>query len=455
MYTKYTPEEKTELAKLYTPDQLKAIEAGEAAIDFKDLSRARVRDDVLRPTDLDRYAFSRIQPVIDKKPSRMAGEGMDYDEVDHPESRYVEDHDEKFDKIGDIVLDPASSGDQELDSILQEIEDDQEYDEDDLPVRKQSVDDPVQRRPVDPNRQDVFASMWRSLEANYKGPLGQNESNFIPGHLRSLLESKAHDVEVDIDEVVAATEKSLGPLKTDPNQPRQLSTVEKMRKVLQDARSDNSPSVAPAIPPIRDPQVRFLELQDSQFGDDETGVAWDRTAKVTGIPIEQLRRFRTKTLTTHYVTNQTRLGKISSMYCLVCAGDERGMLGIGEGKSAEVDEAMRQATLNAIRAMVPIRRYEDRTIYGTVEAKVGAVQVVLRARPPGFGLRVSSHIFEMARCAGLSDLSAKVSRSHNPMNVAKAVWEALKDQRDPEDVARARGKKFVDLRKVYYSDGVY
>ena len=31
------------------------------------------------------------------------------------------------------------------------------------------------------------------------------------------------------------------------------------------------------------------------------------------------------------------------------------------------------------------------------------------------------------------------------MNVCKAVWAALRGQRDPEDVARARGRKLVDV----------
>jgi small subunit ribosomal protein S5 len=36
------------------------------------------------------------------------------------------------------------------------------------------------------------------------------------------------------------------------------------------------------------------------------------------------------------------------------------------------------------------------------------------------------------------------------MNVCKATIKALMGQKLPEDVARARGKKLVDLRKVYY-----
>ena len=72
----------------------------------------------------------------------------------------------------------------------------------------------------------------------------------------------------------------------------------------------------------------------------------------------------------------------------------------------------------------------------------------------GFGLRTSQYIFEIAKCLGLSDLSAKVSRSRNPMNVCKATIQALRSQKLPETIARGRGKKLVDVRKVYYNGAV-
>jgi small subunit ribosomal protein S5 len=60
----------------------------------------------------------------------------------------------------------------------------------------------------------------------------------------------------------------------------------------------------------------------------------------------------------------------------------------------------------------------------------------------------------MCRAAGIHDLAARVNRSRNKMNTVKAAYEALMSQRDPEEVARARGKKIVDVRKVYYAGKV-
>lgn len=115
-----------------------------------------------------------------------------------------------------------------------------------------------------------------------------------------------------------------------------------------------------------------------------------RLSQQTGLSKEQIRRIRVKNLVSHRVVNQTRMGKIQSLYFLTIAGNQDGMLGIGEGKAAEDEDGRRQAMMNAIRNMKPIPRYEERTIFGEVEGKVGASIVKLSSRPPGewchFGL---------------------------------------------------------------------
>lgn len=196
-----------------------------------------------------------------------------------------------------------------------------------------------------------------------------------------------------------------------------------------------------------------------------------RLMQQTGMTKDEIRRLRVKNLVSHRVVNQTRMGKIQSLYFLTIAGNQDGMLGIGEGKAAEDEDGRRQAMMNAIRNMKPIPRYEERTIYGEVEAKVGASIVKLSARPPGktyykhfrnfadiclgFGNRCQHLIFEIARAAGITDLAARTPRSRNKMNVVKATFEALTNQKLPEDIARARGRKMVDVRGVYYGGLVH
>ena len=118
-------------------------------------------------------------------------------------------------------------------------------------------------------------------------------------------------------------------------------------------------------------------------GAEEITPAMKRLMKQTGFSFEEIRSLRLKSLVTHRVINQTRMGKIQSIYYLAVAGNQRGLLGIGEGKSAEADDARQQAQYAAIRNLQPIPRYEHRTIYGDVKGKCGAVELELMNRPPG------------------------------------------------------------------------
>ena len=118
-------------------------------------------------------------------------------------------------------------------------------------------------------------------------------------------------------------------------------------------------------------------------GAEEIQPALKRLMKQTGFSVQEIRSFRIKNLVQHRVVNQTRMGKIQSLYFLSIAGNQNGMLGIGEGKSAEAEDARQQAQYAAIRSLQPIPRYEQRTIFGDVKGKVGAVELELMHRPPG------------------------------------------------------------------------
>ncbi|KAF2761754.1 hypothetical protein EJ05DRAFT_460580 [Pseudovirgaria hyperparasitica] len=183
---------------------------------------------------------------------------------------------------------------------------------------------------------------------------------------------------------------------------------------------------------------------------DEEDPSMTRSMLRTGLSADDLRKIYTKVLVRRHVVNQTRMGKIGSSSMFAVAGNRNGMIGIGHGKSTEPTEAAAQARARAIRNMKPILRYENRTIYGEVFAKVGATEVTLTAKHPGFGNRAMHIIFEICKMAGIQDIRASVPRSRNPMNIVKATFEALHKQKLPEDIARGRGRKLVDVRKVYY-----
>jgi len=138
-------------------------------------------------------------------------------------------------------------------------------------------------------------------------------------------------------------------------------------------------AVMPSIPKIIDPRVTYTD----DTSEDAQNAAYVKLAQKLGVSMHYLRNMRVKQLVLHRVVNQTRQGKIQSMYSLSIAGNGDGLIGIGEGKSAEVEDAMLQSRINALRNLKPIHRYENRTIYGTLDTKVGGTTVQIMSRPPG------------------------------------------------------------------------
>ncbi len=66
-FPEYTKEEKDMLQKVYSPEQIEALEAGEVAIDPNDLTiQGRLRRDRLQAPYID--DFRDIQPIVDKRP---------------------------------------------------------------------------------------------------------------------------------------------------------------------------------------------------------------------------------------------------------------------------------------------------------------------------------------------------------------------------------------------------
>ncbi|KAI8867366.1 ribosomal protein S5 domain 2-like protein [Ramicandelaber brevisporus] len=169
-----------------------------------------------------------------------------------------------------------------------------------------------------------------------------------------------------------------------------------------------------------------------------------------GVPRDVFNSLTKRVLHVHRTVNMTRKGKIQSMYAMVVVGNGNGLAGYGEGKNTDLAKAVQKAVMAAVKNMVPIPRYDARTIQHDIEHKFKATQLQMWAKRPGFGVRANPHVHEICKCAGIHDVAAKVHRSRNPMNVVKATFEALLAQRTPEEIARARGRKLTDVYKTYY-----
>ncbi|KAI8848329.1 ribosomal protein S5, C-terminal domain-containing protein, partial [Chytridium lagenaria] len=150
------------------------------------------------------------------------------------------------------------------------------------------------------------------------------------------------------------------------------------------------------------------------------------------------------------VARTTSGGKIRSISAIVVVGNGNGVGGYGEGRAMDQASAVMKATRSAVKNMVAVDLFQHRTIFSDVAHKFHCVKVNLRAAPPGYGIVANRNIHEICRCLGIRDMSAKIQGSNNPMNVIKATFEALRLQKTPQDLARARGRKVLDIATTYY-----
>jgi small subunit ribosomal protein S5 len=107
-------------------------------------------------------------------------------------------------------------------------------------------------------------------------------------------------------------------------------------------------------------------------------------------------------------------------------GDKKGRVGVGLGKAADTAAAIEKATRAAKRNMITLNLTKNRSIPHEIEAKFCASEVSIRPSP-GRGLVAGSSVRTVLELAGVSDVTGKLlSRSHNPVNNARAAMEALK-----------------------------
>jgi small subunit ribosomal protein S5 len=139
------------------------------------------------------------------------------------------------------------------------------------------------------------------------------------------------------------------------------------------------------------------------------------------------------------VTKVVKGGKNLSFSALVAVGNERGRVGIGKGKAREVPQAIAKAVEAAKKSMIKVP-LADTTLPHIVKGVDGAGVVVLRPASKGTGVIAGGAVRVIMQLAGIRDILTKSLRSSNPISVANATVAALRSVRNPEDVAKSRGK---------------
>ena len=144
------------------------------------------------------------------------------------------------------------------------------------------------------------------------------------------------------------------------------------------------------------------------------------------------------------VSKTVKGGRVAKFAALMVIGDEKGNVGFGTGKAAEVPEAIRKGIEDAKKHMIKVN-LSNTTIPHEVTGEFGAGRVLLKPAAPGTGIIAGGPVRAVMEAVGIKDIRAKCLRSNNPQNVVSATFEGLKSLKDPQEVARMRGKSLDEI----------
>ncbi len=140
------------------------------------------------------------------------------------------------------------------------------------------------------------------------------------------------------------------------------------------------------------------------------------------------------------VTKVVKGGKNLSFSALVVVGDpEKHVVGFAKGKAKEVPSAIRKAVEKAKKNLIQVH-VKGPTIPHEVLGVFGAGRVLLKPAREGKGMIAGGAVRFVVEAAGIHNVLTKSIGSKNPHNVIKATFEALKQLRHYEEIARIRGK---------------
>ena len=155
--------------------------------------------------------------------------------------------------------------------------------------------------------------------------------------------------------------------------------------------------------------------------------------------------FKDRLVAVNRVSKTVKGGRNMRFSALVVVGDEKGRVGAGMGKAAEIPEAIRKATEDAKKHLVTVPM-DGTTIPHNTTGYFSTSKVVLLPAPEGTGVIAGGAARAVMELAGVTDCFAKSLGTDNVMNVVKATAEGLKNMESPEQVSERRG---MSASKIY------
>ncbi len=139
------------------------------------------------------------------------------------------------------------------------------------------------------------------------------------------------------------------------------------------------------------------------------------------------------------VTKVVKGGKKLSFRAIVIVGNERGQVGVGVGKAADVIGAVKKGVADGRKNVISVPLTKANSIPHPVNGAGGGANVMVRPASPGTGVIAGGAVRTVLELAGVQNILAKQLGSSNPLNNARATVDALSSLRTFSDVSKERG----------------
>jgi len=161
--------------------------------------------------------------------------------------------------------------------------------------------------------------------------------------------------------------------------------------------------------------------------------------------------FVERVLEINRVTRVVKGGKRVRFRALVVIGDEKGRIGSGLGKSADVSGAIAKAVTAAKKQVITIF-LPGSTIPYPVRTHYKSAMVLLKPAPAGTGIVAGSSMRVVLELAGIKDVVGKALGSKNKLSNTIATINALTMLIDPKELMQRRGMSSTAAAKIIKSD---
>jgi small subunit ribosomal protein S5 len=154
--------------------------------------------------------------------------------------------------------------------------------------------------------------------------------------------------------------------------------------------------------------------------------------------------FKERLVAVNRVTKVVKGGRNFRFSALVVIGDQKGKVGAGMGKAAEIPEAIRKAREAAKKNMITVSMVGTTIPHETI-GRFGTAKVMLLPAPVGAGVIAGGPARAVLELAGVKDIFTKSIGTSNPTNVVKATMAGLDELKTVEEIAALRGKTVEEI----------